>query len=394
MLGGSGYHVFGCRAALANMELEGGAIGAYASVLKALLAFPLTRPLLLALPLLTQRSAERVPWLAPTLVQLRQAFVAPFFGNSVACRLPRHLVSRHETLVLKKFRAAQRVVVWMPMAAGDAEAAPAVVSSRIEAAESPLLGTHRHSKRLQERALLADAAGGARQTVPASSADTTVPLPPSAPAGGEPAVVAHEEDDEEEALKVSPPFPPPRPPERGSARSDPSCPFPLPVRPLLAGGRAGPRAGLGGQHAPGARLPKVPEGAGGGDPQVRSNSQIRSRMRCMLGLGLLIRWRPLQRAVSTSPLALGAETPIPCRRWMEPVLSEAAGCIILGDMNAPPNEDLHRLFRRRGFRSAHRAVHGRDPVMTWPSGIIAPLMDLGDPHCADYIYFKAASGAR
>ena len=39
-----------------------------------------------------------------------------------------------------------------------------------------------------------------------------------------------------------------------------------------------------------------------------------------------------------------------------------------------------------------QVAHGSEPAFTWPSGIIAPLMDEGDPHCADYIYVWQAAG--
>jgi hypothetical protein len=39
-----------------------------------------------------------------------------------------------------------------------------------------------------------------------------------------------------------------------------------------------------------------------------------------------------------------------------------------------------------------QVLHGTEPAHTWPSGIRAPLMDEGDPHCADYIYAWAAPG--
>lgn len=39
-----------------------------------------------------------------------------------------------------------------------------------------------------------------------------------------------------------------------------------------------------------------------------------------------------------------------------------------------------------------QVAHGSEPAFTWPSGIVAPLMDEGDPHCADYIYVWQAAG--
>jgi hypothetical protein len=66
----------------------------------------------------------------------------------------------------------------------------------------------------------------------------------------------------------------------------------------------------------------------------------------------------------------------------------------MGDLNAPEGEPMHGLLAARGYTSAHRAAHGAEPRFTWPSGLVAPLMDTGDPHCADYVYFSAAPGYR
>src|SRR4026208_645605 len=44
-----------------------------------------------------------------------------------------------------------------------------------------------------------------------------------------------------------------------------------------------------------------------------------------------------------------------------------------------------------GFRSVCAAVHGKDPDVTWPSGLQAPAMDTdGIPECLDYIWIRGA----
>jgi hypothetical protein len=40
-----------------------------------------------------------------------------------------------------------------------------------------------------------------------------------------------------------------------------------------------------------------------------------------------------------------------------------------------------------------QAANGSEPRVTWPSGLVAPLMDEGEPHCADYIYVWEAPGS-
>ena len=44
--------------------------------------------------------------------------------------------------------------------------------------------------------------------------------------------------------------------------------------------------------------------------------------------------------------------------------------------------------------SAHASIHGREPDSTWPSGLTAPLMDDGDPFCADFVYVRPSPGHR
>ncbi|KAF6261280.1 Endonuclease/exonuclease/phosphatase [Scenedesmus sp. NREL 46B-D3] len=78
--------------------------------------------------------------------------------------------------------------------------------------------------------------------------------------------------------------------------------------------------------------------------------------------------------------------------WMEPVKASCAGIVMTGDLNAPPDEALHAAMAAAGFLSAHKAANGSEPSFTWPSGIQAPLMDEGEPHCADYVYAWQAPG--
>ncbi|KAI8474216.1 MAG: hypothetical protein J3K34DRAFT_144441 [Monoraphidium minutum] len=70
----------------------------------------------------------------------------------------------------------------------------------------------------------------------------------------------------------------------------------------------------------------------------------------------------------------------------------AVGVVIAGDLNAPPGEAAHGAFKAAGYRSASVEANGREPAVTWPSGLVAPLMDSGEPHCADYIYVSASPG--
>lgn len=78
--------------------------------------------------------------------------------------------------------------------------------------------------------------------------------------------------------------------------------------------------------------------------------------------------------------------------WMAPVAGAAAATFIAGDLNAPPGEAAHAAFASAGYLSASKAANGAEPPVTWPSGLVAPLMDRGEPHCADYVYVKASPG--
>jgi endonuclease/exonuclease/phosphatase family metal-dependent hydrolase len=65
--------------------------------------------------------------------------------------------------------------------------------------------------------------------------------------------------------------------------------------------------------------------------------------------------------------------------------------IVVGDFNAEPNEPAYRQMLDAGFTSASVAANGREPEVTWPSGIKAPGMDVdGDPGCLDYIWVRGA----
>lgn len=67
--------------------------------------------------------------------------------------------------------------------------------------------------------------------------------------------------------------------------------------------------------------------------------------------------------------------------------------IVVGDFNANPSEPAYA--RLAGiFRSAFVEANGREPDVTWPSGLQAPAMDTdGDPMCLDYIWLGGAAHA-
>jgi endonuclease/exonuclease/phosphatase family metal-dependent hydrolase len=72
-------------------------------------------------------------------------------------------------------------------------------------------------------------------------------------------------------------------------------------------------------------------------------------------------------------------------------LPPADATIVNGDFNAAPTEPTYRRMVEAGFRSAFAEANGREPDVTWPSGLQAPGMDTdGDPACLDYIWCAGA----
>lgn len=79
-------------------------------------------------------------------------------------------------------------------------------------------------------------------------------------------------------------------------------------------------------------------------------------------------------------------------QWMDKVKHKADAIILSGDFNGGPHEAFHASLDQKGFRSAHRSVHGVEPQGTWPSGIQAPFAEDGSPECLDYVYIWEAEG--
>jgi len=66
--------------------------------------------------------------------------------------------------------------------------------------------------------------------------------------------------------------------------------------------------------------------------------------------------------------------------------------IVMGDFNADPTEPTYARMDAAGFRSAYLEANGREPEVTWPSGLQAPGMDTdGDPSCLDYIWIRGSA---
>jgi len=69
----------------------------------------------------------------------------------------------------------------------------------------------------------------------------------------------------------------------------------------------------------------------------------------------------------------------------------ADGEVVMGDFNADPSEPAYARMGRGGFRSASIEANGREPDVTWPSGLEAPFKDDdGEARCLDYIWVQGA----
>jgi endonuclease/exonuclease/phosphatase family metal-dependent hydrolase len=65
--------------------------------------------------------------------------------------------------------------------------------------------------------------------------------------------------------------------------------------------------------------------------------------------------------------------------------------VLVGDFNATPDERAPNRLRAAGYRSAFMEANGREPEVTWPSGLDAPAKDTdGNPGCLDYIWIRGA----
>lgn len=65
--------------------------------------------------------------------------------------------------------------------------------------------------------------------------------------------------------------------------------------------------------------------------------------------------------------------------------------VVMGDFNAEPDERAYARMTAAGYRSSFLEANGREPRVTWPSGLEAPAKDDdGDPGCLDYIWVKGA----
>jgi endonuclease/exonuclease/phosphatase family metal-dependent hydrolase len=65
--------------------------------------------------------------------------------------------------------------------------------------------------------------------------------------------------------------------------------------------------------------------------------------------------------------------------------------VLVGDFNATPDAPAPARLRAAGYRSAFQEANGREPEVTWPSGLDAPAKDTdGNPGCLDYIWIRGA----
>ncbi|KAL4433763.1 hypothetical protein ABPG75_000204 [Micractinium tetrahymenae] len=143
------YHIFPCKAALFNLTRAGGLLRWYAHTTQQLLDFAPLRRFMVSLPAAVEAWRERLVLRADFFRTLRDLAVAPFFGNSVACRIAEAHEIKHSTLVLGDWRAAQRIEFYI-----GREPPPAVAAAGegVQAAAALLgEGEHRGRRRCGRR---------------------------------------------------------------------------------------------------------------------------------------------------------------------------------------------------------------------------------------------------
>ena len=110
---GSSYHVFPCKAALFNLLSSGsGWLQFYAKSMMSLLDFRPMQRVMVSLPEAIESFRERFKLQGNFFRTLRDLTIAPFFGNSVACRLVDAHEIAHSTLVLGDWRAIRVVMLF------------------------------------------------------------------------------------------------------------------------------------------------------------------------------------------------------------------------------------------------------------------------------------------
>lgn len=105
----SSYNIFPCKAALYNLLSGSGLPYLYASTVNAMLGVLPLQHVMVQLPLPVESLRERFNLGGVFFRTMRDLAMAPFFGNSVACRLADAHEIKHSTLVLGDWRAAQRI---------------------------------------------------------------------------------------------------------------------------------------------------------------------------------------------------------------------------------------------------------------------------------------------
>jgi endonuclease/exonuclease/phosphatase family metal-dependent hydrolase len=74
--------------------------------------------------------------------------------------------------------------------------------------------------------------------------------------------------------------------------------------------------------------------------------------------------------------------------WLE-MVSDTTATVLVGDFNADPAEAAYARIVAAGYRSAHAEANGREPDVTWPTGLQGPAIDDdGDPGCLDYVWVR------
>jgi len=119
------YHIFPCKSALSHLsEQSPWYLRVYASWISTALSLPPLRALMTSIPTPIEAFREKLRLDQAPFRLIRDLAIAPFFGNSVACRLAHAQDIGHSTLLLGDWRSAQRIEFEIPIVSlqdGDSE---------------------------------------------------------------------------------------------------------------------------------------------------------------------------------------------------------------------------------------------------------------------------------
>jgi endonuclease/exonuclease/phosphatase family metal-dependent hydrolase len=72
--------------------------------------------------------------------------------------------------------------------------------------------------------------------------------------------------------------------------------------------------------------------------------------------------------------------------WLEPHLTNGEVILLTGDFNANPSSETYKILSSK-FKSTSLVLHGREPILTYPTGLQGPRCDQDRHNAYDYIWY-------